>query len=106
MTEETSRAINLEISSRFSSRTSRNLEEMKSELNSHILDIINSAFEKRVIPSIKNAVVGQNSAIKKNKFGPHPSNFSQVRPQRDFRSNGLHPEKDSQVGQDAQKDFP
>ena len=37
---------------------------------------------------------------------PHPSNFSQVRPQRDFRSNGLHPETVNQVAQDAQKDFP
>ena len=38
--------------------------------------------------------------------GPHPSNFSQVHPQRDFRSNRLHPEKVSQVAQDAQKHFP
>ena len=36
--------------------------------------------------------------------GPHPSNFSQVHPQRDFRSNGLHPEKVNKMAQDAQQD--
>ena len=63
-----------------------------------------------MIPSIKNAVGGQNSAKNTNldllSDGPHPSNFSQVRPQRDFQSNGLHPKKVSQVAQDAQKDLP
>ena len=38
--------------------------------------------------------------------GPHPSNFSLAHPQRDFRSHRPHPENDSQVAQDAQKDFP
>ena len=89
---------------------SRKLEEMKSDLNLHILDVLNSAIEEKVIPSIRNAAEGQNSA--KNKIldlrsdGPHPSNFSQVRTQKDFRSNGPHPEKTSQVAQDAQKIFP
>ena len=87
---------------------SRKLEEMKSDLNSHILDVINSAIEEKVIPSIKNAVGSQTSARNTNldlrTHGPHPSNFSKVRPQRDFRSNGLHPEKVSQAAQDAQKD--
>ena len=63
-----------------------------------------------MIPSIKNAIEGQSSAKTTNlglrSDGPHPSNFSQVLPQRDLRSNGLHPEKVSQVTRDAQKDFP
>ena len=63
-----------------------------------------------MIPSIKNAVGSQNSAKHTNldnrSDGPYPSNFSQVRPLRDFRSNGLHPEKVSPVAQNAQKDFP
>ena len=114
LTEETSRAINAEISSQMSTK----LEEMKSDLNAHMLDAINSAIEEKVtihyncdncLPSIKNAV-GNYSAKNTNLFlrsdGPHPSNSSQVHPQRDFRSNGLHPEKVSQVAQDAQKDFP
>ena len=71
---------------------SRKLEEIKSDLNSHILNIINSAIEEKVIPSIKNAVGGKNSAKSANldlrSDGPHPSTFSQVRPQWDLRSNG------------------
>ena len=82
---------------------------MKSDLNAHILDAISSAIEEKVIPSIKNAL-GENSAKNTNLVlrsdGPHLSNSSQVHPQRDFRSNGLHPEKVSQVAQDSHRDFP
>ena len=106
ITAETSRAINPEISSQMS----RKLEEMISDLNSHIFDVINSAIEEKVIPSIKNAIGSQNSAKNTNLVlrsdGPHPSNFSKMRAQRDFRSNGPHREKVSQAAQDAQKDFP
>ena len=49
LTEETSRAINLENSPEMS----RKLEEMKSDLNAHILDAIDTAIEEKVIPSIK-----------------------------------------------------
>ena len=70
---------------------SRKLEEMKSYQNSHILDVINSAIEEKLIPSIKKAMWSQNSAKNTN---------------LDFRANGLHPEKVSQVAQVAQKDFP
>ena len=106
ITVETSRAINSEISSQMS----RKLEELKADLNSHIVDVINSALEEKVIPGIKNAIECQNSDKTTNldlrSNGPHPSNFGQVRTQRDLRSNGLHPEKIIQVAQDAQKDFP
>ena len=106
ITADTSRAFNSEISSQMS----RKLEEKKSDLNSHIVYSINSALEEMVIPSIKSAREGQNSAKTTNldlrSDGPHPSNFGQVRTQRDSRSNGLLPEKISQVVQDAQKDFP
>ena len=90
ITTETSRAINSEISSQMS----RKLEEMKSDLNSHILKVIDSAIEEKVIPSIRNALGGQNSAENTNldlrSDGPHPSTFSQVGPQRDLRSIGPH----------------
>ena len=53
------------------------LEEMKTDLNSHILNIINSAIEQKVIPSIKYAVASQNSAgnaiLDLRSDGPHPS---------------------------------
>ena len=39
---------------------SRKLEELKSDLNSHILNVINFVSEKRAMPSNTNAVGGQN----------------------------------------------
>ena len=52
ITAETSRAIN----SKISSQMSKKLEELKSDLNSHLFNVINSAIEEKVIPSIKNAM--------------------------------------------------
>ena len=79
-TAETSRAIYSEISSKMSIK----LEEMKSDLNSHILDVINSAIKEKVIPSIKKAEGGKNSAKNTNldlrSDGLDPNSFSQVRP--------------------------
>ena len=49
LTIKTSRAISSEISSQMS----RNLEEMTCDLNTRILDAINTAIEKRVLPSIE-----------------------------------------------------
>ena len=57
ITVETSRAINSEISSQMS----RKLEEMRSDLNSHISNAIDSANEERVIPSIRNVLESQNT---------------------------------------------
>ena len=57
LTVETSRAISSEISSQMSKK----LEEKQANLNSQILDIINSAIEDKVLPSIKIAVKSQNS---------------------------------------------
>ena len=106
LTVETSRANTSEISSQMP----RKLEEMTSDLNTRILNAINTAIESRVLPSIRNAVGSQNS-VRKAKLdlrsvGPHPNNLGQVFPQRDCWSNGQHPEEVSQVAQDAQKDFP
>ena len=38
--------------------------------------------------------------------GLHPSNLSQVRPQKDLQSDRLHPENDSHIALDTQNDFP
>ena len=48
LTEENSKAINSQTSSQMSVK----LEELKSDLNLHILDVINSAIEEKVKPSI------------------------------------------------------
>ena len=104
-TAETSRARNSEVSSQMS----RKLEEMKSDLNSHILNVMYSAIEEKLIPSIRNALRGKNLADNMNpdlrSDGPHPSSFSSVRPQRDFRSIGPHQEFAGRAAQDTRKDF-
>ena len=106
MTVESSRAI----SSAFSSQMSGKHEEMQTNLNYHILHAINAVIEGKVMPSIKNAIKIQNSAKSANldlrSDGPHPSNSSQVLPQRDLQSNGLQSEIVSQVAEDVQNDLP
>ena len=91
-TAETNRFINSEISSQMP----RKLEELKSDLNSHILDVNTSALEEKVLPSIKNALEiknpAKNTILDIRSDRPHPSIFSQVRPQRDLRSCGPHSE--------------
>ena len=72
ITAETNRMIISEVSSQLS----RKLEEMKSDLNSHIVEVINSAIEEKILPSIENAVAS-NVAAKNTK--------------RDLRSDGRHP---------------
>ena len=52
ITAEIRRAINPEISSQMSTK----LEEIKSDLNSHILEVISSAIQEKVHPSIENAL--------------------------------------------------
>ena len=88
LTVATSRATSSEISSEMS----RKLEEMSSDLNTRILDATNTAIENRMLPSIKNAVGGQNSARNTNldlrSDVPHPNNFSQVHSQGTFGLSG------------------
>ena len=88
----------------------RKLEEMQTNLNSHILEAFNTVIERKVLPSIKNAVKTQNSAKNTNldirSDELHPFNFSQVHPQKDLQSDRLHPIKDSHVALDAQNHFP
>ena len=52
LTEETSRAINSELSS----QVSREQEKLKSKLNAQILEVINSAIAEKVLPLIENAI--------------------------------------------------
>ena len=58
LTVETSRAISSEII------RPRKFEEMQTNLNSQIIDVINAAIENKVHPSNKNAVKSQSSAKK------------------------------------------
>ena len=58
ITTETSRAISSEISTQMS----RKFEEIKSDLNSHIVEILNAAIEEKVLPTIRGAVGASEGA--------------------------------------------
>ena len=106
LTIETSRVISSEISSQMS----RKFQEMQTSLNSQILDVINTAIDTRVVPSIKNAVRRQNSAkntsLDIRSDGLHEDTAAPGNSQKDLRSNRLHPENTSKSYQDAQNEFP
>ena len=106
LTIETSRVISSEISSQMS----RKFQEMQTSLNSQILDVINTAIDTRVLPSIKNAVRRQNSAkntsLDLRSDGLHEDTAAPGNSQKDLRSNGLYPENTSKSYQDAQNEFP
>ena len=92
------------------SQMSRKLEGVKSDLNSHILEVINSAIEGKVIPRIRSVLGDQNAARNVNldlrSDEPPPSTSSSSRPQWDLGSNGRHQENASETVQNTEKDFP
>ena len=61
---------------------SRKLEEIKSDMNSHVQQVINSAIEEKELPSKKNAMGDRGTALNTERDlrsgGPHPSRFSQM----------------------------
>ena len=83
---------------------------MQTSLNSQILDVINTAFDTRVLPSIKNAVRRQNSAQNLNldlrSDGLQQDTAVPENSQKDLRSNRLHPENIKKSYQDAENEFP
>ena len=103
ITVETDRMINSEISSQMS----RKIEEMKSDLNSHILEVINSAIEERILPSIENVIMSNREA-KNTKWdlrsdGRHPDRNTQMTQNPDLESHGRHKSK---FCQDSGENFP
>ena len=89
---------------------SRKFQEMQTSLNSQILDLINTAINTRVLPSIKNAVKRQNSAKNTNldlrSDGLHEDTAAPENSQKDLRSNRLHPENINKSYQDTRNEFP
>ena len=67
---ETSRAINSEITSQMS----RKFETIRIDLNSHIIEVHNSAIEEKVLPTIQNAIgahdVDSNRKVDLRSDGP------------------------------------
>ena len=106
ITVETSRAISSEISSQMS----RNLEEMKSDLNCYILEVINSAIEEKILPSIENLIANKIEA-KNTKWdlqsdGRHPDRNIQMTQNSDLESHGQHKNKLCQQVQDSGENYP
>ena len=106
LTIETSRAISSEILSQMS----RKFQEMQTSLNSQIMDVINTAIDTRVLPSIKNTVKRQNSAKNTNldlrSDGLQEDTAAPENSQKDLRSNRLRPKNINKSCQDAQNEFP
>ena len=89
---------------------SRKLEEKKSDLNPHILEVINSASEENILPIIKNAVASSEAA-KNTKWdlqsdGRHPSTADQTTQKFDHQSHRLHKNKFNQQTQGFRENFP
>ena len=106
ITVETSRMINSEISSQMS----RKIEEMKSDLNSHILEVNNSAIEERILPSIEN-VIASSREVKNTKWdlrsdGRHPDRNIQTTQNSDIESHGRQKNKFCQQVQGSGENFP
>ena len=106
ITVETSTAISSEISSQMS----RKLEEMKSDLNSHILEVLNSAIDEKILPSIENVSANKREA-KNTKWdlrsdGRHPDRNIQMTQNSDLESHGRHKCKICQQVQDSGENFP
>ena len=89
---------------------SMKIEEMKSDLNSYILEVINSAIEEKILPSIEN-VITSNREAKTTKWdlrsnGRHPDRNTQMTQNSDLESHGRHKNKFCQHVQDPGENFP
>ena len=103
---ETSRAINSE----FSTQMSRRFKEIKSDLNSHILEVLNAAFEEKVLPTIRSAV-GVSEGAKSTKWdlrsdGRHPNMSSQMPQVNDHESDGRQQNKTCKLDQNNAGNLP
>ena len=98
---EIRRAINSEISS----QVSRQLEELKFDLNAQILEVIIPAIAEKVLPSIENAMrptkTASNAKWDLRLDGPHQSEFTPATQKRDLRSDGLHQSQFAQASQNC-----
>ena len=80
---------------------SSRFEEIKADLNSHILEVINAAIEEKVLPTIRCAV-GASEGAKSTKWdlrsdGRHPNMSSQMPHVNDHESDGRQQNKTSKI---------
>ena len=83
---------------------------MKSDLNSHILKVINSTIEEKILPSIENVFTNNREAKNTNRGlrsdGRHPDRNIQMTPNLDPESHGRHKNKFCQQVQVSGENFP
>ena len=99
ITAETIRAISSEISTQLS----RRFEEFKSDLNSHISEIIIAAIEEKLLPTIR-GVVGASEGAKSTKWdlqsdGRHPNTSGQIPQVNDHESDERQKDKTYKIDQ-------
>ena len=83
---------------------------MKSDLNSHILEVINSAIEEKILPSIEN-VITSNRETKNTNWDlrsdeRHPDRKTQMTQNSDLESHGRHKTKFCPKVRDSRENFP
>ena len=105
ITVETSRMINSEIASQMS----RKFVEKKTDLNSHILELLNTAFEEKILPSIENAIAS-NKEFREAKWdlrsgGRHPDKVVQMTQKSDLKSHRQQKGKTDQQTQELEQNF-
>ena len=106
ITVETSRMNNSEISSQMS----RKLVEQKSDLNSQILEVLNTAIEEKILPSIEGALAGnreERDAKWDLRFGGrHPDGVAKMTQDSDLKSRRRQKCKSYRQAQGLVENFP
>ena len=89
---------------------SRRLEEMKLDLNYHLLEVLNSAIAEKTLPSLKNAIAGtqeaKNAKQDLQSDGRHANRAVQTTHKLDPMAYGLYKSKLDQQKQNLGKDLP
>ena len=87
---------------------SRNLVDMKSDLISHILEVLNS--QDKILPSIENAIASsrevRNAKWGLRSGGRHPDKVVQMTEKSDLKSQKQHRGKSDQQAQELEEAFP
>ena len=105
ITLENSRMINSELSSQMS----RKIVELKPDLNSHILEVRNTAIEEKILPSIEGALAGNRERDAKwdlRSGGRHPDGVAKMTQDSDLRSRRRQKCKSDRQAQVIEENFP
>ena len=83
---------------------------MKSDLNSHILEVLNTAIEEKILPSIENVIASnrekRNAKWDLRSCGRHPDRVMQMAQKLDLKSHRQHRGISDQQTQELKENFP